>query len=63
MGVSPLEYDFLIGSWRDPKGAAYNATYEFCREEGWCDIYGNPTELGKLQCKKYEEKYLLTKPF
>lgn len=29
------EYEFMSGQWEGPKGAAYNQTYEFCREFDW----------------------------
>jgi hypothetical protein len=29
------EYQFMMNAWEGPKGAAYNAVYEFCRGFGW----------------------------
>lgn len=63
MRMSHFEYAFLTDSWKGPKGAAYNATYEFCCLEGWCDQYGNVTNLGNMKCDEFEENNLLTKPF
>lgn len=29
------EYELLTKTWKGAKGAAYNATYEFCHQRGW----------------------------
>lgn len=43
------DYDFLTGQWTGPKGAAYNETFEFCRQFGWC--VGFDTEGGVVLTK------------
>lgn len=48
------EYEFLTGAWRGPKGAAFNAVYEFCREFGWLSPTGETTPKGLDAIKAYQ---------
>jgi hypothetical protein len=52
--MNTFEYQFLTGTWKGVGGAAYNQTYEFCKEFGWCDQEGKPTPAGKEAIEKYE---------
>ena len=54
MDMNKYEYLFLTGTWEGVKGAAYNATYDFCREFGWCDSSGEVTKKGRQALKQYE---------
>lgn len=45
--LNEYEKDFLLGKWDGVGGAAYNAVYEFCWENGLCDFNGKITEKGK----------------
>lgn len=56
--MNEFEYRFLTGSWDGPKGAAYNQTFEFCRNFGWCvgfDQNGRPvtTKKGAQMVRDY----------
>lgn len=55
MDMNEYEYKFLTSTWKGPMGAAYNATYDFCREFGWCNASGEVTELGKKALDQYEK--------
>lgn len=33
--MNVYEYELLTNNWRGARGAAYNATYEFCHQRGW----------------------------
>ena len=57
--MNDFEYEFLTGNWEGPKGAAYNAVYEFCTEFRWMDGFnmdGNPsiTEKGMKAIEEYK---------
>lgn len=54
--LNKFDYEFLQGIWSGVKGAAYNATYEFCKEAGRCDAQGNLTVKGSEAIKKYKEE-------
>lgn len=56
--MNEFDYQFLTGNWEGVKGAAYNQTYEFCKEFGWCDREGKPTPAGLRAIKEYEYKHL-----
>ena len=53
--MNRFDYEFLTGTWDGVKGAAYNQTYEFCKEFGWCNQAGLPTPKGLEAVKEYEE--------
>lgn len=52
--MNAYDYQFLTGKWQGLKGAAYNQTYEFCKEFGWCRQDGSLTEAGEKAVKEYE---------
>jgi hypothetical protein len=52
--LNEYDYQFLTGTWEGVAGAAYNQTYEFCKEFGWCDYNGKPTSAGLEAIKAYE---------
>ncbi len=33
--MNAFEYELLTKQWKGAKGAAYNATFEFCQNRGW----------------------------
>jgi hypothetical protein len=53
-----FDYQFLTGTWEDPKGAAFNVTGEDCYEAG-LGTYGKPTEKGQKAIKQYLEDHKL----
>lgn len=53
--MNEYEYQFLTDTWEGVKGAAYNATYDFCREFGWCNVSGEVTEKGRKALSQYEK--------
>lgn len=53
--INDFEYDFLTGSWEGPYGAAYMATYEWCKNNGLCDQQGRITRWGLEAVKKFEK--------
>lgn len=50
------EYNVLTGNWRGPYGAAFNACWEFCVENGLLKRNGELTPLGQLSIKQYEDE-------
>jgi hypothetical protein len=52
--MNKFDYQFLTGTWDGVAGAAYNQTYEFCKEFGWCDRTGKPTDAGLRAIQLYE---------
>lgn len=54
--LNKYDYQFLTGKWEGVAGAAYNQTYEFCKEFGWCDANGQPTSAGYKAIQEYEMK-------
>lgn len=54
--MNKYDYQFLTGTWDGVAGAAYNETYEFCKEFGWCDFNGKPTSEGWAAIQAYEMK-------
>lgn len=54
--LNEFDYQFLTGTWEGAKGAAYNQTYEFCKEFGWCSQSGEPTPAGYKAIQEYEMK-------
>jgi hypothetical protein len=53
--LNDWEYDFLTGQWEGPFGAAYMACFEFCKENGLCDMQGQINQWGREAVAKYEE--------
>jgi hypothetical protein len=53
-GLNEYDYAFLTGTWDGVAGAAYNQTYEFCKELGWCDQHGHVTPAGTKAIQEYE---------
>jgi hypothetical protein len=56
MEMNGFDYKFLTDTWEGVKGAAYNQTYEFCKEFGWCHPDGTPTRQGYMAIQAYEMK-------
>jgi hypothetical protein len=54
--LNEFDYQFLTDTWAGVAGAAYNQTYEFCKEFGWCDKEGKPTSSGYKAIQEYEMK-------
>lgn len=54
--LNAFDYEFLTGRWSGPSGAAYNQTYEFCKNSGWCNQDGTPTPAGLKAIQEYEMK-------
>lgn len=54
--MNEYDYQFLTGNWEGVKGAAYNQTFEFCKELGWCDQHGFTTPNGLKAIQAYEMK-------
>lgn len=54
--MTEFEYRYLTDTWEGSRGAAYNQTYEFCKEFGWCDNNGKPTSAGYAVIQAYEMK-------
>lgn len=54
--LNKFDYEFLTGTWSGVAGAAYNQTYEFCKELGWCDQEGKPTPAELKAIQGYEMK-------
>lgn len=60
MKMNKFEYEFLTGKWEDVKGAAYNATYDFCQEFGWIMGWSDhdepiPTAKGIAAMEEYKK--------
>lgn len=53
--INEYDFEFLTDTWSGPKGAAFNQTYEFCYEEGWCDRRGQVTPKGEKAIEYYLE--------
>lgn len=51
------DYRLLTKTWEGPHGAAWNATAEFCIEEGWMDHFGIITPKGYKAIEQFEEQY------
>lgn len=59
--MTQYEYEVLTNTWDGPKGAAYNAAFDFCQEFGWLQIKMDDfrvTDLGKHHISIYEKKVL-----
>lgn len=54
--LNKYDYEFLTQTWSGPRGAAYNQTYEFCKDFGWCTRDGTPTPAGLEAIQRYEMK-------
>jgi hypothetical protein len=52
--LTEYDYQFLTKAWEGVAGAAYNQTYEFCKEFGWCNREGEPTPAGLAAIQAYE---------
>jgi len=52
--INEYEWQYLTDQWDGPPGAAYNQTYEFCYEAGWCDHRGTRTIKGDAAVEYYE---------
>lgn len=52
--LTPFDYEYLIGRWDGPKGAAWNVVAEDCREAGM-GFYGDPTAKGEEALREYEQ--------
>lgn len=55
--MNKFDYEFLTNTWSGVAGAAYNQTYEFCKEHGWCRQDGTLTEAGLAAIKEYENEH------
>lgn len=53
--LTSYDVSFLKGQWDSVGGAAYNAVWEFCQENG-LGGHGKPTEKGKRLLEEYENK-------
>lgn len=58
--INKFEYELLTNTWTGPKGAAFNACFEFCTERGYMtglNHDGNPmvTTKGREQIAQFEK--------
>lgn len=52
--LTSFDYEFLLGVWDGPPGAAYNVVADWCVKHGF-GLYGAPTERGLEAMGKYEQ--------
>lgn len=62
MKMTSFEYEFMTGKWEGVKGAAYNATAEFCQDFGWMEDWADngmpiPTPQGYEAMEEYAREY------
>lgn len=53
--INEYEYELLTDSWRGPAGAAYNACWEYCHENGLIGGSGRLTLRGEEQVALFKE--------
>jgi hypothetical protein len=58
--ITKFDYEFLTGNWEGPKGAAYNAVAEDCKDagfyNGWtCEGLPALTKKGMKALEEYRE--------
>jgi hypothetical protein len=51
--INEYEYEVLTDTWKGPAGAAYNACWEYCQENGLIKGNGQLTFEGEDQVKLY----------
>lgn len=59
--MTDYEYKFLTSRWDEPRGAAFNQVFAFCRSFGWCaglDTEGRPvlTTRGMRAINNYQKE-------
>lgn len=58
LNINEYEYKLLKKQWEEVQGAAYNACYEYCYENGYIDHLSVVTPKGEKQIKLFEKKDL-----
>lgn len=58
--MNEFDYQFMIGKWEGPPGAALWQTYEYCRNKGWfmgLSDHGEPipTQKGTEAIEAYKK--------
>lgn len=61
--INTFEYKFLTDTWEGPKGAAYNACYEYLKETGHIKGFDKGSNLlvtdqGREAVQKYVDLYV-----